>query len=1070
MDEKAFLKFLLRSSGISVEKLKECLLESKTQRHPLNEILIQKGLISLESWNQLVKNFGEISQNTIQLSTSNPNLREITPETVKLNPLFLSSNKMNRSQLITQSLLMNEELPHEFLGKYKVLSKLGQGGMGVVYKVKHQTLDQIYALKIISSAGGQDSSFQRFLREAQTMAQLKHPGIVQILDSGEEQGAYYICMEYVEGRPLDQLIRDKMPIRKGIKIIQKTLEALQYAHSQGILHRDIKPANILVTAKGEPKLSDFGLAKAVEAESKETQKLTREGEIMGTPAYMSPEQISGESGRVEAASDIYSMGACLYEVLTGKPPFEGRTLHELFYKINSEEVLAPSKKNSRIEHDLDMITMKSLEKMPFKRYPTAQAFAEDLQRFMNGYPILARSAGIGERLVKFSKRNFQWIVATLILFVFFAGGLIFHEWTLYQEEQKQFQQRLKLAREALRESQKLDIGEGQKMKGEQFRSEKIRFLLKSLSYMNQALQMKPGHAPTEEEKFKIAHELIQLACENAQYDLADYIANEMKNLITRPQKDKDANFQKIQISRQEKLTQHQERLDYWIKELQKEKLSPFVREMALIEISKMPEEEILTQILTLLKNGTTYFLTSKDRTPSKDSFYQTLVISLGYLGNPKAGNALVDSLKEMEKKVFQPKTAPSLDDVHFMSTLVQSLAHIQFPGVSYYLSYLRFKMGQNQLFWDQTESAHKILIKVDKDQNNFENFTPSATEENPSPENKQESSPKKLEQYLLLGHQEFSLGNIEKALELFDEAVTHFPQASPAYMNRGCIKFELKRVEEAIQDHSLAIQYDPNYVLAYLNRGNVYYSLRKYSQALKDYSECIRIEPKIAHSYYYRGCILADLSDLDGALKDLSKVLECDPNYTLAYTKRAIIYGKKNQMDLALKECKKALQLDPKNADAYFILGSIFYETTRYDDALDSFNKSIALDSENGKSFAYRGLSKRMKKDLDGALLDYQEAIKFEPKVSLHYHDRGLVYEEKKNFEQALKDFTEAIQLDPNQSDSYYHRGVILWAKREKNASEIDFHRYLDLVQKNQDKEIQKRREFIFKCFPDLQK
>ncbi|MEK7482767.1 MAG: protein kinase, partial [Planctomycetota bacterium] len=241
----------------------------------------------------------------------------------------------------------------------------------------------------------------RFHREGKTTAKLRHPGIVQVFDSGQEGMLHYFVMEFVEGKTLEKRIREHIPILEGVQIIKKSLNALHYAHSQGIIHRDLKPENIFVTSEGEPKIGDFGLAKDLTLSS---EKITIAGSILGTPDYMPPEQVSGKHENLGITADTYAMGACLYQVLTGKCPFQGKTIHEMFYKIINEEPEPPSLKNPKVPRELEVITLKALQKMKSKRYQTALEFAEDLDRFFDGKQILAKIL-VGKESKRLRKKN-----------------------------------------------------------------------------------------------------------------------------------------------------------------------------------------------------------------------------------------------------------------------------------------------------------------------------------------------------------------------------------------------------------------------------------------------------------------------------------------------------------------------------------------------------------------------------------------------------------------------------------------------------------------------------------------
>ena len=289
------------------------------------------------------------------------------------------------------------------LGDYELLEVVGRGGQGVVFRAHQKSLNRTVALKMISlGSWATEAHLKRFRREAEAAASLEHPGIVPIYEVGEGDGSCYFSMRFVEGGQLDQVIKRKpMSIRQAAELIAKVARTVHYAHEHGILHRDIKPGNILLDAKGEPLLTDFGLARLVEAES----TVTRTKEVMGTPSYMAPEQAVGNNAAVSSATDVYGLGAVLYQLLTGHPPFAGGTTYETIKLVLDTEPRQPRLLNPKIDRDLSTICLKCLEKDPKRRYSSALALAEDLEHWLKHEPIQARHTGIFTRGRKWVRRN-----------------------------------------------------------------------------------------------------------------------------------------------------------------------------------------------------------------------------------------------------------------------------------------------------------------------------------------------------------------------------------------------------------------------------------------------------------------------------------------------------------------------------------------------------------------------------------------------------------------------------------------------------------------------------------------
>ena len=295
------------------------------------------------------------------------------------------------------------ELPVR-LGKYLIDALIGQGAMGVVYRARQEGLDRVVALKILPhGAHASEASRHRFEREAQAIAKLRHPNIVSIHEVGEYDGQPFFTMDYIDGTPLDVFLKTT-GITSTVVIAElcaTICDAVQYAHDQGIVHRDLKPGNILVDRTGRPIVTDFGLAKDLDADS----LLSMPGDIVGTPAFMSPEQAEGRVEGTGFASDVYSLGAILYTMLTRKPPFEGKTLVETLGQVINREPKPLTHANPAIEGELGAICLKAMEKDPYLRYETAQAMANDLRAFINGFPVSARPWTWRRGVAKFCGRH-----------------------------------------------------------------------------------------------------------------------------------------------------------------------------------------------------------------------------------------------------------------------------------------------------------------------------------------------------------------------------------------------------------------------------------------------------------------------------------------------------------------------------------------------------------------------------------------------------------------------------------------------------------------------------------------
>jgi TolB-like protein/tRNA A-37 threonylcarbamoyl transferase component Bud32/Flp pilus assembly protein TadD len=311
------------------------------------------------------------------------------------------------------------------LGDYELLEEVGRGGQGVVFRARQKSLHRIVALKVIGlGQWATKAHLKRFRTEAEAAASLDHPCIVPIYEVGERDGQCYFSMKFVEGGQLDEVVKHTpISIRQAVEFIARVARTVHYAHEHGILHRDIKPGNILLDTKGEPHLTDFGLARLVESESTATRTL----DVLGTPSYMAPEQAASNNAKLTNAVDVYGLGAVLYHLLTGHPPFAGGTTYETIKLLLETEPRPPRLSNPKIDRDLSTICLKCLEKDAQRRYFSALALAEDLERWLKHEPIQARRTGVVGRGKKWLQRN-PTVAAVVVLSFALAAAVSVIVW------------------------------------------------------------------------------------------------------------------------------------------------------------------------------------------------------------------------------------------------------------------------------------------------------------------------------------------------------------------------------------------------------------------------------------------------------------------------------------------------------------------------------------------------------------------------------------------------------------------------------------------------------------------
>jgi serine/threonine-protein kinase len=350
------------------------------------------------------------------LGTENPQLASLVPAAAREDAVPLADQDPEQASPATQAPGVVEShfpsvsgLEAVQVPGYEILEELGRGGMGVVYRAYHLKLKRGVALKMILSGGHAGAAeLARFRAEAEAIARLQHPNFVQVYEVGECQGRPFLALEFCAGGSLQQRLAGK-PIEpeKAARLVRLLARAMQAAHDKGVIHRDLKPANVLLTEDGEPKITDFGLAKKLDEVGQ-----TQSGAVMGTPSYMAPEQAQGHKD-IGPTVDVYALGAILYELLTGRPPFKAATMFDTLAQTIANAPVPPRQLNPQVPRDLETICLKCLEKEPRHRYTSAAALADDLAHFMAGKPIWARPVGRWERAAKWVRRN--KVVAALLL-------------------------------------------------------------------------------------------------------------------------------------------------------------------------------------------------------------------------------------------------------------------------------------------------------------------------------------------------------------------------------------------------------------------------------------------------------------------------------------------------------------------------------------------------------------------------------------------------------------------------------------------------------------------------------
>jgi serine/threonine protein kinase len=503
-DDQAIEKIVLGNSYVSKQALKRTR-EFRDTHHPgvdLAQALLLKGHLTKP---QLALVQSLVKMNRRGDSASLPKQDE---PRIKDTVLSEDETKLLKAGAGPKSLLN--------CGRYILQEKIARGGMGVIYRASHPELEKDFAVKIlIDGLDAPAEAIERFRREAKAAARLNHPGIVRVYDCGTEDGFPYLVMDFVKGRPLDEIIKNEgVAPRRAAQITFALSEALDHAHKQKLVHRDIKPGNILIDLEGQSLITDFGIVKELTADA----KLTRTGFTLGSPCYMSPEQAVGDHDITGPESDIYSLGATLYEMLVGQPPFQGDSIHAIMRKVVDEDPVPPRHLNPSVPIDLECILLKAMEKEISRRYPTARELSTDLQAFLSGDPISAKPASPMTLVKRGVKRNKMAVsLSSLLVLLVLIFTIIFVNVRLSARADRLAQA------EAYAEEGRSLLRQIPTMTGDDERDKVRTHYYDAIIAYGAALQLSPGNETFQSERNKAIVDLGDKLLESRLFEFAYFV-------------------------------------------------------------------------------------------------------------------------------------------------------------------------------------------------------------------------------------------------------------------------------------------------------------------------------------------------------------------------------------------------------------------------------------------------------------------------------------------------------------------------------------------------------------------
>ncbi len=887
--------------------------------------------------------------------------------------------------------------------RYEVIQEIARGGMGVVYKARDTRLGRIVALKVlVGGTSASPESIERFHREARTIAGLQHPRIVPVHDVGETDGACYFTMDFIEGPSLARLIHDRAIARRdGVALLREIALALHHAHEQGVVHRDVKPGNILVDRSGRAFIADFGLAREAQSDS----RLTATGRPVGTPVYMSPEQAGGDPTASDRRVDVYALGATLFEMLTGRPPYEGENMMEILFKILGSDPPRPTMLDPTIPRDLEIITLRAMERERGRRYPTAKAFADDLGRFLEGEAIAARPSGVLYRSWKKARRH--PVAATLgttgAILVALVGG--FAAWTAAREALE--------ARElAGRARTELAAGRPEE----------------ALTLLGRARTHDPdGEAwPVMEEACRAA---IRARDERAREEARLAEALERNARRNRAQPLFEAAWKLLDLTdilaRHGRHAQRRERLDEAAGLLDK----------ALAEDAEFAEAWHARGRVRRLLGRPDLALADLDRAIAlRGTFSAPWIERIGARADLYHRKSSPGVIVEQGDGPIQWNFRDLAQDAEAQALLAAAHADVErVLALGVRPEEAHFVKGLMSVVDGHPDAAIAELSHA------IELFPYHA-----------EAHQKRAFAHLMQGDTDAALADITRALELWPafaeglcyRGVIRFVRQDSAgaiadFETAGAIDPELRQAVEgkamvlgtggnwpaAIPEYSRAVEKwaDAN---SYVNRGTAYLKCDRLAEARADFARAVELDASDPRAVFMRGQVRMVDGDLEGARADIEKAIELDPRDPYFCEALAWVHEKRNDAAAAKAAYDLAIARAPDAPKYYVMRAAVRRELRDFAGALADLDLALAKDPDDPRALFDRARMRLGIDRIDEARADLDRLIARRPDDPAARQLRARLRGQAGDHAGALEDLNAAVAAEPTEPSHRLFRGI----------------------------------------------